>query len=315
MDDDEHIEEPPPMRRSKALPPARRSVGPFAAWRHRSSAKRPDLDSGHASRSASTKVIVLGLAALTVIGLQAWTLHRLARVRTDLAVAGAGLEEARGSLGMLWATTNRLDEDQMARLALLADSIRSVFAYAQGEVHLWEAAYYAQEQRLGENAGRIASNGEAITRMATAVRTVNTRLDEFARVDVAQRSRLDALERQDRTQGSLVEALARRTDTQEATVVDVTTTVAALRETLAKLDAELAVLEDRLAVSSSAFGQMDTRIDRLAGWVDGFRRAGLTGEAVENRLSALADELRRVRMRVDSLRPVGAAVATSEEAR
>jgi hypothetical protein len=46
-------------------------------------------------------------------------LHRLARVRTDLAVAGASLEEARGSLGMLWGTTNRLDEDQMARLALL----------------------------------------------------------------------------------------------------------------------------------------------------------------------------------------------------
>jgi hypothetical protein len=57
---------------------------------------------------------------------------------------------------------------------------------------------------------------------------------------------------------------------------------------------------------------MDTRVDGLTGWVDGFRRVGLSGEAVADRLSALTDELRRVRLRVDSIRPVRTTLRTAE---
>lgn len=310
MNDHDPLQEPPPIRRTRPLPSARRDpdAGRFVGWLRRPAAKQPKRESGQTSMPASTKLILVSVMALTMIGLQAWTIHRLARVRTDLSAARANLQEARGSLSMLWETTNRLDEDQLARLALLADSIRSVFAYAQGEIRLWEAAYYAQEQRLNEHTGRIARNGEAITRMTTALRTSNTRADELARVDEAQHSRLDQLERQDRTQLSLLEVLDQRTRTQEAAVSDASTTIAAVRQHLASLDAELVGLEDRVEASTSTYGQIDTRIERLASWVDGFRRAGLSAEAVQSRLSALADELRRVRLRVDSIRPVGLAV-------
>jgi chromosome segregation ATPase len=147
--------------------------------------------------------------------------------------------------------------------------------------------------------------------MTTGMRAANTRIDVLAGQDEAQASRLDALARQDRAHATLLEGLAQRAQSQESTVRDVTTTLASLRETLAGVDAELVGLEDRLSASSSAYGQMGTRIDGLAGWVDGFRRAGLSGEAVADRLSGLADELRRVRLRVDSIRPVRATVRTT----
>jgi len=310
------IEEPPPIHRSQPQPPVKRGVGRLIDWR-RPSARRPEPSSPPASRgmAMSRTALALSLAAFTVIALQAYTLHRLARVRTDLSLAGANLEEARASLGMLWETTQRLDADQMTGLAQLTDSVRSVSAYAQGEMRLWDAAYYAHEQRLDENAGRIAGNAEAITRMTTAARATTARLDELARFGEAQQNRVGALEEQDRTQGSLVEALAGRTRTQEATLAGMTTTLATLRETLAEVDGELAELEDQLAASGSAYGELDTRIATLTGWVDGFRRAGLSGTTVESRLTALADELRRMRMRVDSLRPVRSAGRTLAEPR
>ena len=311
MNDFDPLQEPPPMPRFKALPPTPPKAGRVSSWRRRASANRPDVESGRGGARSLPKGPALALAALVVIGLQAWTLHRLARVRSDLSVAAANLEEARTSLGMLWETTSRLDEDQMAGLAQLADSIRSVFAYAQGEVRLWETAYYEQERRLDENAGRIGRNSDALARMTTGMRAANTRIDVLAGQDEAQASRLDALARQDRGHATLLESLAQRAQSQESTVRDVTTTLASLRETLAGVDAELVGLEDRLSASSSAYGQMGTRIDGLAGWVDGFRRAGLSGEAVADRLSGLADELRRVRLRVDSIRPVRATVRTT----
>jgi chromosome segregation ATPase len=211
--------------------------------------------------------------------------------------------------------TKRLDEDQIAHLAQLTDSIRSVFAYAQGEIRLWEAAYYAQEQRLDDNAGMIGRNGDAIARLTAADRTVDTRLGQLARVDQSQQGRLDGLESQARTQSTAVAALARRAETQEASVRGVASSVADLRATLATLDSELDGVEDELAESGTAYAQMGTRVDRVSGWMDGFRRAGLSAEAVDNRLSALTDELRRVRIRVDSLRRSGAAAGASERLR
>lgn len=311
MNDFDPLQEPPPTPRFKALPPTHPKAGRVSGWRRRASAIPPDVASGRGGRRV-TKGFALAVAALVVICLQAWTLHRLARVRSDLSVAAASLEEARTSLGMLWETATRLDEDQMSGRALLSDSIRSVFAYAQGEIRLWETAYYAQERRLDENAARIDRNADAIAGMTTGVRAANTRIDALARADETTASRLDALARQDRAHGTALESLAQRTQTQESTVREVATTLASLRATLADVDAELVGLEDRLSASSSAYGQMGTRIDGLAGWVDGFRRAGLSGEAVADRLSRLADELRRVRLRVDSIRPVRTTVRATE---
>jgi hypothetical protein len=288
----------------------------FAEWRaRRASATRPDPGPGHGWSGPTGRAVVVGVFAVALIGMQGWTLHRLARVRTELTVAGTRLEEARASLGMLWDMTKRLDEDQIAHLAQLTDSIRSVFAYAQGEIRLWEAAYYAQEQRLDDNAGMIGRNGDAIGRLTAADRTVDTRLGQLARVDQSQQGRLDGLESQARTQSTAVAALARRAETQEASVRGVASSVADLRATLATLDSELDGVEDELAESGTAYAQMGTRVDRVSGWMDGFRRAGLSAEAVDNRLSALTDELRRVRIRVDSLRRSGAAAGASERLR
>jgi hypothetical protein len=140
----------------------------------------------------------------------------------------------------------------------------------------------------------------------------STRLDELARTDVAYATRVDALERQTRANGTAVATLARRADAQDADIGEVAAHVGSLRQTLAGLDTELAGLENQLTSTGSAFGEMDTRVARLDGWIDSFRRAGLNGQAVENRLATLASELRRVTMRVDSLRSRGAATQLSQ---
>lgn len=308
------IEEPPPIRRNRTLPPAKRSVGRLIEWR-RPSGKPPEPASPPVLEGGDRRALAVGVGALAVIALQAWTMHRLAGVGTDLANTEAELEEARASLGLLWDTSEGLAANQTTRLAQLTDSIRSVFAYAEGELRLWDAAYYAHEQRLEENAGKIARNVEAIASMSAAAGRVSARLDELARSAEVQEQRLVVLEEEDRSQASALESLASRTGAQEATLVDLGTTVAGLRETLAGVDGELAALEELVAASGSAYGELDTRIEGIAGWVDGFRRAGLSGAALESRLSAFAEELRRVRMRVDSLRPVRTARRSTEESR
>jgi chromosome segregation ATPase len=316
----DRIEEPPPVPRYTVSPSARPGQGLFVDWRRRFSAEPPRLRFTIPSRPGMTRAIVLGLVALAVIGMQAWTLHGLSRVRDKAAVDRAELDQARISLGLLWALTERLDEEQIAGLGQLADSIRSVFAYAQGEVRLWETAYYAQEQRLDDNAASIARHAESITRVTNAASSAGTRLVELARADEAKQSRLDALERESRTHATAVAMLARRTEGHGANLVDVTEAVGSLRESLASLgaeqsslDAELGGLENQVASSGSALGEIDTRVERLDGWIDGFRRAGLSGETVQSRLATLASELRRVTMRVDSLRSRGPAVLTSQQ--
>lgn len=303
MNDRDRLEEPPPILRSRGVPPVSRSVknAPARVWWRRGSDAPADRPPERTSRPIRGRV-ALGLLALVAIGVQGWTIQRLNTLRSDISAAGTRLEEARGSLAMLWATTNRLDEDQMVRLAMLADSIRSVFAYAQGEIRLWEAAYYAHDQRLRENAARITGNAEALTRLTTGLRAANNRVDDLASAGAAQRSRLEALEREDQAHGSVLDRLAHQAQAQETSLRDVGTAISGLRQNLANLDTELAGLEEQLESSNSAYTQIDTRLERLAGWVDGFRRAGLSAEAVQGRLTALADELRRVRLRVDSLR-------------
>jgi chromosome segregation ATPase len=308
----DRIEEPPPVPRTTVSPSARHGTGLFVDWRRRFG-KRPAVQLHFAPRPGMRRAMVFGFAALAVLGLQGWMLNELLRVRDRLAVEGAELDQARISLGLLWTLTERLDEEQIEGLAQLADSIRSVFAYAQGEVRLWETAYYAQEQRLDENAASIGSHAQAIARVTSAASAASTRLDGLARADVTKASRLDALERQDRAYGEAFAALVRRTDAQESKVLAVSADVGSLRQTLAGLDADLAGLEGQVTSTGSAFGQMDTRVERLDGWIDGFRRAGLNGEAVQTRLATLASELRRVTMRVDSLRARGAAALTSQQ--
>jgi chromosome segregation ATPase len=310
----DRLEEPPPPRRTKPLPPPRTSTGLSLAWR-RPADEPTESAPREVRRPGRGRGFLLALVALAVVGLQAWTVQRLSRLRNELAVARATLEEARGSLTTLWSTTDRLDRDRMSRLSILSDSIGSVFAYAQGEIQLWQTAYYAQEQQLKDNSAAIARNGDAIARLADALRTANTRLDELAGADEMHGGRLEALEQQDRTHSSLVDALSQRTATQEAAAVDLTTRVAELRETLVELDGVLVGMQDRLAASTSAYGDMDTRVGRIASYIEEFRRAGITGDELDDRLASLDDEIRRLRLRVDSLRPVRTIVSPAAQLR
>ena len=306
MDEIENLEEPPPITRTILPVKPRPKRGLLAGWSGRPSSKKrrsesspPPVSVSSASRRGSYVGIILLLAAVSVVGAQGWMLYK---TRTELAHVNVKLDEARSSLGLLWQSTKRMDEDQVARLALLADSIRWVLGYAQGEVRLWEATYTTLQQRL-DDGGRTSTK---------ALKALNTRIDGFARATLAARNRIDALERQDYMHSSAVEALVRRTQNQEANTHDVVSTVSALRETLGRADSELSQLEQRLAASSSAYGQLGRRVDNLAGFADGFRRAGLNGAEVSGQLSQLADELRRIRIRVDSMRPMTRTVMSSD---
>ncbi len=298
MDDNEHLDEPPPVhRRARQVETGN---GLLTEWLGRPSGAHRGVDLGRARRTGTRKRILLGLGCLAVLCVQAWMVNALVRARTDLVHVSKSLEDARSSLGLVWESTKRLDQDQMTHLALLADSIRSVSDYTQGEMRLWETTYANLQHQMEENFRKGAKTDTAILRsMTTAMRGLNTRLEVFARTDQEQRGRLDAL---DRSQALAVEALARRTQTQESTMHDVSATVGTLRETLGKLDSDLETLDQRLAASSSQYGQLGRRVETLSGWAEGFRRAGLSGDAVQGQLTALADELRRVRVRVDSLR-------------
>jgi hypothetical protein len=301
----ENLEEPPPIRRYVAPAEAPRKFGLLAVWTSRSSGSRAShasADLGPPAQRRSKSTVILALVALVLLGVQGWTVHGLVRARKDLVDVDTRLAEARNSLGLVWESTKRLDADRMARLGSLADSIRAVLEYAQGEVRLWEATYANLGQQLEANARNSAGT----------LRVVNTRLDGFARADQTQRSRLEVLERQDRTHITAFEALSRRTISQEAATHDVFTMVASLRETLGKVDSGLGRLEQRFASSNSAYGQLGRRVESLAGWADGFRRAGLSGDALQGQLASLADELRRIRVRVDSLRPYARTVMSSD---
>jgi chromosome segregation ATPase len=229
------------------------------------------------------------------MGVQAWTVYRVTRIGSDVAQSSANLEETRGSLGMLWTTTTRLDKDQVARHSTLRDSIHSVYAYAQGESRLWQTAFLEQQQRLDEYAASLQKHAESITRIMNTATAMTARLDGVTRSIQVQLTRLEGLERQDRAQNGRLAALGSQGDTHATVLLGVSESMTALKQTLATVDAELTALGNRISASQSAQGQ-------LVQFADGFRRAGLNGSAVETRLITLADGLRRVTARVDSLR-------------
>lgn len=281
MDDFNYLEEPPPIQRTVNPVETGRKPGLLAARSKVPSAPSAARDVGTAARPQSGNGVLLSLAALAVLIVQGWL---YLGVRGDLADLRTRLEQSHSSLDQVSELAKGLDQDRMGRLGLLADSIRSVFDYAQGQVQLWS-------QRLDEN---------------------DMARDGLERADQAQRTRLDALERQDRTHSYAFEALSRRAQTQETSTYNVSATVSYLRETLGKLDAALAAVEQRHAASTSEYGQLSRRVESVSVWADGFRRAGLSGESVQFRFSALGDEIRRLRMRVDSLRPMGRAITSSD---
>ena len=179
----------------------------------------------------------------------------------------------------------------MRRLTELADSVRSAIEYAQENVRLLET----KDATLG-------------LRLDEADRNVATVL----RADVLQRSRLDALERQDRIRSLAFEALSRRAQSQEAYTREVGAAVVSLREARGKLDGALAALERQQAASTSAYAQLGRNVESLSGWAEGFRRAGLSSNTVQEKFAFLSDELRRIRIRVDSLRPLPRNVTASD---
>jgi septal ring factor EnvC (AmiA/AmiB activator) len=133
---------------------------------------------------------------------QVWTLHGLSSTRADLEAVRnelretrSKLQETRGSLAVVWQATKNLGEDRTERLGVLADSLRSVLARAEGEARLWQASYDNFDQRF-------ADNDKAIRTVTNAMRSMYTRLE-------GQRSRLDVLERSDRTHTSAIDALSR----------------------------------------------------------------------------------------------------------
>ena len=274
----------------------------------------PDLDDdgGFAGAGPKRRSLMdarwLIAAAIVLLGFQAWTVHRLSAVRAELTEARENLAEARGSLEMLWATATQLDQTQSAQQTVLQDSIRSVFAFAQGEIQLWQTAYDAQQQRLEELAARVLGNGQAIARVTAAASATDQRVDALATADRIQAVRFDALEEQDRTHASILDAVASRVQAQESTLLGMNESVGSARRALAALDSEISTLENRVAASTTAHTQLVSRVDAVAGWADAFRQRDITAPALIGQLGQLTDGLRRVSLRVDSLRTRGVPV-------
>ena len=310
MDDFNFLEEPPPFERDEPNSEPRRKPGnqvvlasdQWAGSSYHSSyhssnrsskpPSEPPVVRASAARVRVARAVLLSLAALVAVSVPTWL---YIGVRNDLADLRTGLVLARSTIQEVGDLVNDLDRERVKRLAVLSDSIRTVFDFAQGEAQAWH-------QRFDETD-----------------RAMTVRLDGLARVDRDQRSRMDALDRQNRTYSSAFAAMSRRAQTQESTTSDITASVSSLRTALSRLDGELlrldgelGALEDRYAASTTAYGQLGRRVESFSTWADGFRQAGLSGEAVRGRFSALNAELRRIRMQVDSLRPPSRAMTTSD---
>lgn len=317
------IEEPPPIHRRPPESP-RSSMSGLIAWSQRLAPKRrtaaggaeavtpmgrtarPGPEHGHTStdgsRGRDAKLLLAAAVLFVMMIAQGWTIHRVGTVRGDLAATEVELGEARASLAQLWDVTELLGAEQIARLAELTDSIRAVLEYAKGEARLWNVVHTTQDQRLEASEGRLAQHGGSIAQLTIASRRADARLAELGRTGEIQGARLASLEQSARTQTTALDALARRVQAQESDVRAMTATLATLRDGFAGLDTELAGLARELAATGSRYGELGVRIERLNGWIEGFRQAGLSGEAVDRRLAALTSELRQVRLRVDSLR-------------
>ena len=306
MDDFNFLEEPPPFERDEPNAEPRRKPGnqlvlasdQWTGSSHHSSNRSsippsaPPVMRASGARVRAARAVLLSLGALVALSVPTWL---YIGVRNDLTDLRTGLVLTRSTIQEVGDLVNDLDQERVKRLAVLSDSIRTVFDFAQGEAQAWH-------QRFDETD-----------------RAMTVRLDGLARVDRDQRSRMDALDRQNHTYSSAFAALSRRAQIQESATSDVSASVSSLRAALSRLDGELskldgdlATLEERYLASTTAYGQLGRRVESVSTWADGFRQAGLSGESVQGRFSALTKELRRIRMQVDSLRPPSRAMTTSE---
>jgi chromosome segregation ATPase len=269
---------PPPDRRHPAKPaiPARRTK-PAEAAATAEPARRTGRGPGRSWVQYAALVAVAGGAAG---GTYYWIDQRMSELESNLAHALTSLEDAGGSLRLLWNTTTKLDENQAARQALLQDSILSVKSFVESELgKLWETAYRDHETRLAENADRLRSHNASIRQLVDATGRTNIRLD----------------------------AILAQNRTLEQNLSNVSESAGALRQTLAALTSQLQELQGQLSTARVAQTQIATRVDGVEDWVDGFREENLSAETVRNQLATLARDLRMVASRVDSLRTQSAA--------
>jgi chromosome segregation ATPase len=267
------LEEPPPPRREKPAP-ARRSIS--------------------ASPMVSVGVtIVLLVIGGAVAALQIRTARRIATLETQLEATAQGLSEARNSLSLLWTTTTQLDATQAERAdslkLTLQDSIASVQEYAETEFsRFWQTAYLEHERRLDAAANGIRVNGVAIGNL----------VDESNRT----LARIGELSSHDQAQGSLIADVGATVSTLGQTLATVDGQLDALDDAVTALDVQISTLTGEVNSSRSVQARLGSRVDGVEQWVDGFRSEGLSADAVQSRLAAMMEDLRRVRLRVDSLR-------------
>jgi chromosome segregation ATPase len=277
---------PPPDRRHPAKPVRREKTD-------RPAAESPAIGrvaATGASRNGRGPSRWIHFAALVAVaggaagGTYIWIDRRMSELEGNLAHALTSLEDAGGSLRLLWNTTTKLDENQAARQALLQDSILSVKSFVESELgKLWETAYRDHESRLAQNSARLRSHDASLRQLADATGRTNIRLD----------------------------ALLSQNRTLEQNLNGVNETAAALRQTLTALTAQLQELQGQLSTARVAQTQIATRVDGVENWVDGFREENLSAEQVRDRLATLARDLRVVASRVDSLRTQSDAVGNA----
>jgi chromosome segregation ATPase len=217
-------------------------------------------------------------AAITVAFLAAtgfWIDHRLSRIETDLASARTGLDEAGASLRLLWTTTTRLDESQGERQDVLQDSLGFVRDYVESEVSkLWRSAYLDHQNRLEQNARRIATNGETIARLLDASSQASARIDAFSRRFAVQDADLHSL-------GEAVDGL---------------------RQASQSLTDQYSDIEKQIVAERAARLLVDGRLQGVEQWNAAFRGEGLSAHSLQTRLASLAADLRAATVRLDSLR-------------
>jgi hypothetical protein len=267
------LEEPPPPRRDKPVKKSGTLAPPPVA-------------------GIGLALVLLAVGA-TVAAMQVRTNRRVAKLEARIEATAQGLSEARNSLSLLWTTTTQLDATQAERAdslkLTLQDSIASVQAYAENEFsRIWQTAYLEHERRLNAAAIGIRQNGEAVGQLVSQSSRTNTRIDELVRADQSQTTAIAGMEE---TVSSMHQTIA-AVDGQ----IDV------LDDAVTALDVQISALTGEVNSTRSAQGRLGTRVDGVEQWVDGFRSEGLNANAVQSRLSSLVEDLRLVRIRVDSLR-------------
>jgi chromosome segregation ATPase len=214
------------------------------------------------------------IAATVAGGTWFWMDRRMSAIEDRLTGVARSVEDAGASLRLLWTTTTKLDESQVARQDVLQDSIGFVRQFVESEVNkLWNTAYLDHERRLGQSEGRLRNNDQAIRQLATATGSTNTRLD----------------------------VLMSQNRSLEENLRLVSATAAGLRQSLLTLTGQLSELQGQLTSARTTQTQMANRVEGVERWVAEFREEDLDAETVRERLTSLVTDLRTMSMRVDSL--------------